>query len=129
MRTRPVAVVTGGGRGIGLGIAECLAEAGFDLAVTDRETGGQVEASVSDLRVRGGEAILLGADLADLAGHAGTVACIVDKFGGIDCLVNNAGMASVERGDFLDLKAENFDAIVNVNLRGTMFFTQSVVKA
>jgi NAD(P)-dependent dehydrogenase (short-subunit alcohol dehydrogenase family) len=51
------------------------------------------------------------------------------RFGRIDCLVNNAGIASVVRGDFLDLDPANFDTIVATNLRGTIFFTQTVAKA
>ena len=53
----------------------------------------------------------------------------MDTFGRIDCLVNNAGMASVVRGDFLELAPENYDAIMATNLRGTVFFTQAVLKA
>ena len=127
--TRPVALVTGGRRGIGLGIAKSLARAGFDLAITGISDGDDVDTVLTHLRGAGGEAIFLKANLADVAGHAATVAEVVERFGGIDCLVNNAGMASVERGDFLDLKPENFDTIVGTNLRGTVFFTQAVVKA
>lgn len=129
-RTRPVAVVTGGRKGIGLGIAHALARAGFDLALTGLpEDDDGAEAALAGLRAEGGEAIYLTADLADLAGHAATVAAITERFGGIDCLVNNAGMASVRRGDFLALEPANFDAIVATNLRGTVFFTQAVLKA
>ncbi len=129
-RTRPVALVTGGRRGIGLGIARSLARAGFDLAITGVSDNGDVGIVLSELRsASGGEAIFLRADLADLAGHAATVAAVVERFGGINCLVNNAGMASVVRGDFLDLDPANFDTIIGTNLRGTVFFTQAVLKA
>ena len=50
----------------------------------------------------------------------------LDRFGGIDCLVNNAGMGAVVRGDLLDLLPENFDRVIGVNLRGTVFLTQAV---
>ena len=49
---------------------------------------------------------------------------IVERFGGIDCLVNNAGIASPVRGDLLELTPENYDRVLAVNLRGTLFFTQ-----
>ncbi|HEY0920120.1 3-ketoacyl-ACP reductase [Devosia sp.] len=129
-RTRPVAIVTGGRKGIGLGIARALARAGFDLALTGLPGDDDgADAVLTGLRAEGGEAIYLAADLADLSGHAATVAAVTGRFGGIDCLVNNAGMASVRRGDFLELEPGHFDAIVGTNLRGTVFFTQAVLRA
>lgn len=128
-RTRPVALVTGGRRGIGLGIAKSLARQGFDLAITGIGEDEATEATLEDLRAEGGQAIFLKADLADLASHAATVEATVAALGGVDCLVNNAGIASVVRGDILDLLPENFDTVVGINLRGTVFFTQAVVKA
>ena len=125
-RQRPVAVVTGGRRGIGLGIARTLAAKGFDLAITDRE---RDEAVIDELRDLGGRVAFFESDLAAVGMHEATVSAVLKEFGGIDCLVNNAGMGSVERGDFLGLKPENFDTIMDVNLRGTVFFTQAVVKA
>ncbi len=126
---QPVAIVTGGRRGIGLGIAKALAAQGFAIAVTGiGEADGATDAMLADLSASG-RAIYLKADLADLSGHAAAVAEIEDRLGGIACLVNNAGIASVVRGDFLELSPENFDAIVATNLRGTVFFTQTVLKA
>ena len=54
---------------------------------------------------------------------------MLDRFGRIDCLVNNAGIASPVRGDLLDLQPANFDKVIAVNLRGTVFLTQAVAKA
>ncbi len=128
--TRPVAIVTGGRRGIGLGIAKALAAEGFNIAVTGiGDSDATTDTMISDLARLGARALYLKGDLADLSGHAATVAAIEDQLGGIACLVNNAGIASVVRGDFLDLAPENFDAIVSTNLRGTVFFTQAVLKA
>ncbi|MCW5708441.1 3-ketoacyl-ACP reductase [Shinella sp.] len=127
---RSVAIVTGGRRGIGFGIARALAAEGFDIAITG--IGGSDAATdtmLADLATFGARAIYLKADLADLSGHAATVAAVEDQLGAIGCLVNNAGIASVVRGDFLDLAPENFDAIVATNLRGTVFFTQAVLRA
>jgi 3-oxoacyl-[acyl-carrier protein] reductase len=129
MSKRPVALVTGGRRGIGLGIAHALAAGGFDVAVTGLSDFGDDGSLLADLKAHGGEAIYLKADLADLGAHQGTVDAVLDGLGGIDCLVNNAGMASVVRGDFLELKPENFDRIIATNLRGTVFFTQAVARA
>lgn len=130
MSARPVAIVTGGRRGIGLGVARTLAAEGFDIAITGiGESDAGTDAMLAGLAEAGGRAIYLTADLADLSGHAATVAEIEDRLGAIACLVNNAGIASVARGDFLDLSPENFDTIVATNLRGTVFFTQAVVRA
>jgi 3-oxoacyl-[acyl-carrier protein] reductase len=126
---RPVAIITGGRRGIGLGIAKALAGDGFDIAITGIGEADQVSAVLDDLAALGAKAIFLKADLSDLSGHKATVDAVLAAFGSIDCLVNNAGMASVVRGDFLDMSPENFDAILATNLRGTVFFTQAVVKA
>ena len=125
--TRPVAIVTGGRRGIGLGIARALAAEGFDIAITGIEEQ-DAEADAALARI-GSRAIYLKSDLSDLAGHAAAVAEIEGRLGPIACLVNNAGIASVVRGDFLDLTPENFDTIVATNLRGTVFFTQAVLRA
>ena len=128
--SRPVAIVTGGRRGIGLGIARALASEGFDIAITGIGAGDAVtEAMLAELAALGARAIYLAGDLADLTGHAATVAAVEEQLGAISCLVNNAGIASPVRGDFLDLAPENFDAIVATNLRGTVFFTQAVLKA
>lgn len=123
---RPVALITGGRRGIGLGIARALAADGFDIALTGLGAPVDGDPLLAEL---GANAIYVQSDLADLAGHQQAVDVILQRFGRIDCLVNNAGIASVMRGDFLDLEPGNFDAIVGTNLRGTMFFTQAVVKA
>ena len=127
---RPVAIVTGGRRGIGLGIAKALAAEGFDIAITGiGDSDAATDAMLADFAAIGARAIYLKGDLADLSSHAATVAAIEEKLGAIGCLVNNAGVASVVRGDFLDLAPENFDTIVSTNLRGTVFFTQAVLKA
>jgi 3-oxoacyl-[acyl-carrier protein] reductase len=126
MRDRPVAMVTGGRRGIGQAIAEALAAAGFDLAVTDiAEEAGDALAAI---RAAGADAEFFRFDLADLTGHQAMLAQVVERFDRIDCLVNNAGMGAVARGDLLDLLPESFDRVIGVNLRGTIFLTQAVVR-
>ncbi|OQM77105.1 3-ketoacyl-ACP reductase [Manganibacter manganicus] len=126
--TRPVAIVTGGARGIGLACAEALAEAGFDILLADLATP-PAEGLHARIEKRGAAFGYASCDIADLATHERLVAAALEKFGRIDCLVNNAGIGAVERGDLLDLKPENFDRIVSVNLRGTVFLSQSVAKA
>ncbi|MBB3977491.1 NAD(P)-dependent dehydrogenase (short-subunit alcohol dehydrogenase family) [Rhizobium azooxidifex] len=129
-KPRPLAIVTGGRRGIGFGIARALAADGFDIAITGIGASDEgTDTVLAELGKAGAKAVYFQADLAAVEVHRDTVEAIVDAFGRIDCLVNNAGIASVVRGDFLDLEPENFDAIVATNLRGTVFFTQAVLHA
>jgi len=124
--TRPVAIVTGGRRGIGLGVARALARDGFDIAITGLGAP-DTDQTLAELAGDSGRAIYIEANLADVGGHGATVERVRAELGPIRCLVNNAGIASVVRGDFLDLLPENFDTIVATNLRGTVFFTQAVL--
>ena len=126
--TRPVAIVTGANRGIGLACANALAETGFDIAAADLtpEPSPELAASVG---LRGARLAYRRCDIANLANHPAVIETALDAFGHIDCLVNNAGIGAVVRGDLLELKPENFDRVIDVNLRGTVFFTQAVAKA
>jgi 3-oxoacyl-[acyl-carrier protein] reductase len=123
--SRPVAIVTGAGRGIGRAIADKFAES-FDLAITDVDLQGAAVAE--ELQRNGAQALFVEGDLADLASHEPTLDRIVARFGRIDCLVNNAGIASPVRGDLLELTPENYDRVLAVNLRGTLFFTQATAR-
>jgi 3-oxoacyl-[acyl-carrier protein] reductase len=122
---RRVAIVTGAGRGIGRAIADRLAE-NFDLAITDVDPQGN--AAAEELQRQGPKSLFVQSDLADLATHELALDRIVERFGRIDCLVNNAGIASPVRGDLLELTPENYDRVLAVNLRGTLFFTQAVAR-
>jgi len=126
--SRPAAIVTGGCRGIGLACATALAEAGFDILVADLadDPGTELAESIAG---HGGRFAYCRADIADLESHDAVVSAALDAFGRIDCLVNNAGIASPVRGDPLDLLPANFDRVIGVNLRGTMFLSQAVAKA
>jgi 3-oxoacyl-[acyl-carrier protein] reductase len=126
MPERPVALVTGGRRGIGRAIAEALAQAGFDLAITD--IAAEADEAIATLAELGAGAAFFRSDLADLASHAATLAAVLDRFGRVDCLVNNAGTGAVVRGDPLELLPENLDRVIGVNLRGTIFLTQAVAR-
>jgi NAD(P)-dependent dehydrogenase (short-subunit alcohol dehydrogenase family) len=126
--TRPVAIVTGGARGIGLAIAEALADSGHDLVIADlaREAG---EDLTNRIVFHGARVAYCQCDISDLAAHARLVETALSAFGRIDCLVGNAGIGAPVRGDLLELQPENFDKVLSVNLRGTIFLTQAVAKA
>jgi NAD(P)-dependent dehydrogenase (short-subunit alcohol dehydrogenase family) len=125
--SRPLAVVTGARRGIGAAIAIELAAQGFDLALTDIE-----EAGAGDVLGRieglGGNARMFAFDLADVAGHAPVLDRILAWHGPVACLANNAGIGSPARGDLLDVAPAAFDRVLDVNLRGTFFFTQAIAR-
>jgi NAD(P)-dependent dehydrogenase (short-subunit alcohol dehydrogenase family) len=129
MSARPVALVTGARRGIGRACGEALAEAGFDIAATDLVLDAQCEEARQSFAKAGADAAFFVHDVADVAAHAGLVDGLIRRFRRIDCLVNNAGRGAVQRGDLLDLAPANFDAVMSVNLRGTLFLTQAVAKA
>ena len=126
--TRPAAIVTGGARGIGLACAEALADAGFDILVADLAEK-PADGLSANIAARGAKFAYARCDIADLTAHAALVETATAAFGRIDCLVNNAGVGAVVRGDLLDLKPENFDRALAINLRGTVFLSQAVAKA
>ncbi|CDX11054.1 3-ketoacyl-(Acyl-carrier-protein) reductase [Mesorhizobium sp. ORS 3324] len=125
--TRPAAIVTGGARGIGLACAEALADAGFDILVADLAE--KPAKGLAEIAARGAEFAYARCDIADLSAHQRMVEAAIDAFGRIDCLVNNAGVGAVLRGDLLELEPQNFDRALAINLRGTMFLSQAVAKA
>jgi len=126
--TRRAAIVTGANRGIGLAIAEALAAAGFDIVAADLALAPSDELQAGVER-NNGRLAYQPFDLGDLSTHAAVIAAAEKEFATIDCLVNNAGMASPVRGDLLDLKPENFDKVLDVNLRGTVFLSQAAARA
>jgi NAD(P)-dependent dehydrogenase (short-subunit alcohol dehydrogenase family) len=122
------ALVTGGARGIGRGICKALAMAGFDIANVSLEAPDDASASISDVRSVGRKAVYLQRDIADTSRHAALIEWVCAELGPIDCLVNNAGVTSLRRGDLLELTVESFDRSVATNLRGTFFLTQAVAR-
>ena len=129
MSGRPVALVTGARRGIGRACGEKLAAAGFDIAATDLALDAQCDDARDAFAKAGAEAAFFAHDVSDIAAHAGLIKAVIERFGRLDCLINNAGRGAVQRGDLLELAPENFDAVMNVNLRGTLFLTQATAKA
>jgi len=125
---RRVALVTGGTRGIGLGVARSLAAAGFDLALCGLRDGAQVEGVVAELRAAGSDVRYVRADVASRADREALVAAVRSDFGRLHVLVNNAGVAPAVRADLLEAGEESFDRLVDINLKGPYFLTQAVAR-
>jgi len=126
--TRKVALVTGGSRGIGFGVAKRLAAGGYDVAVNGRRPLAEVEPALAELRSAGVDALYCRADVAELADHAAMLGQVRERFGRLDVLVNNAGVAPSVRADILDAGAESFDRLISINLRGPYFLTQAAAQ-
>jgi len=124
---RPVAIVTGARRGIGAAIAVSLAGSGFDVAITDIADDG-ADATLTAISAAGVQTRFVRNDIADVADHPRVLDDLIGWRGGIDCLVNNAGISAPKRGDLLELTPQAFDQVLGINLRGTFFFTQAVAQ-
>lgn len=123
-----VALITGGSRGIGFGVAQELARSGFDVVINGRRDGSEVTDAIKTLEGLGAKVLYCRADVASREAHASMLASIRQTFGGLDVLVNNAGVAPDVREDMLDAAEESFDRLIRINLRGPYFLTQSVAK-
>ncbi|MBI1317906.1 MAG: 3-ketoacyl-ACP reductase [Candidatus Hydrogenedens sp.] len=129
--SRGVALVTGGSRGIGRGIALALAESGFDIVGTATKADpAETDKGLYEVKARvetlGRRMAVAAGDLSDVAAHKSLVQTALDAFGRIDVLVNNAGVAPLVRMDLLETTPESYDRVMGINLRGPFFFTQRV---
>ncbi len=129
----PTAMITGAGQGIGRGIALCLAQAGYDILANDivadpaNLTQGlyEVKARVEEY---GRRCLPLRGDISSADDRARMVAAATAEFGGIDVLVNNAGVASKVRMDILETTEESYERLMRINAQGPLFLTQVVAK-
>lgn len=126
--SKRVALVTGGSRGIGLGIAEALADSGFDLAINGVRDESQAANALERLRTRGAMVQYVPGDVSVSADRQSIVKRVRDTFGRLDVLVNNAGVAPSVRADILDATEESFERVLGINLKGPYFLTQLVAK-
>jgi 3-oxoacyl-[acyl-carrier protein] reductase len=125
---RPVAVVTGARQGIGFGIAGALAAAGFDLVLLDRDWDDAAVAAFAPLQESAARIRFIPFDLARIERHEAVAEEAAEAFGVPDCLVNNAGVQVAVRGDILDVEPGSYDRVMDINLRGTFFLTQSIAR-
>lgn len=122
-----VALITGGQQGIGLGIASALVEAGFDVAIA-AEAAPDAPAVTAALEKLGGNARYFRHDMRDLDRIPALLDDIEATMGPVTTLVSNAGVGAPVRGDMLDLKPENLDFVLSVNLRGAFFLAQKTAR-
>jgi NAD(P)-dependent dehydrogenase (short-subunit alcohol dehydrogenase family) len=120
-----VALVTGSAQGLGKWISLGLAHAGADVAVADLNKEG-ADQTAKEIAEMGQNAFPVKADLAQIDSIREMVQKTIERFGRIDCLVNNAGISG--RKSVLDTTPEDFDLISNVNFRGVYFASQIVAK-
>ncbi|MFQ5569144.1 MAG: 3-ketoacyl-ACP reductase [Rhodothermales bacterium] len=125
-QTGKVALVTGGTRGIGFGIAQALAREGYDLALCGRRNAEAARAPLDALRRLGREVVYLPADVSDPAARRALLDTVKARYGRLHLLVNNAGIAPEERKDILEATEESFERVLSVNLQGPYFLTQAV---
>jgi 3-oxoacyl-[acyl-carrier protein] reductase len=122
-----VALVTGGTRGIGLGIARALAADGFDLALGGVREEKDVAPVLAELR-SGGAAHYFRADVGERADRLRLVSEVRERFSRLHVLVNNAGIAPPARVDLLEAGEGTFEQLLRVNLQGPYFLTQGVAR-
>ena len=124
----PVALITGGTRGIGLGIARCLAQEGYALALNGVRPLEAVMEVLGKLQQSGVPVEYFQADISQPEQRQQLVQAVRERFGRLNVLVNNAGVAPQVRADILEAGEESFDRLIRVNLQAPYFLTQAVAR-
>jgi NAD(P)-dependent dehydrogenase (short-subunit alcohol dehydrogenase family) len=109
-----------------------LAQKGFSIAIVDIASHDDPDAqsTMKHLDAAGASYMYLCSDISEIASHQTIVDKVTERFGRIDCLVNNAGVQAVAgAGGLLEIDVEDFDHVMSINLRGTFFFSQCVMRA
>jgi len=123
-----VALITGGSRGIGYGIALQLAQAGYDVAINGVREAEAVTSQLQELEKAGARVLYCRANISSKDDRNRMLDEINAFFGRLDILVNNAGIAPRERKDLLEATEESFSELIDTNLKGPYFLTQSVAR-
>ncbi|MCK9639738.1 MAG: 3-ketoacyl-ACP reductase [Prolixibacteraceae bacterium] len=123
---KKIALITGGTRGVGLGIAIELAKAGFNLALSGKREESSVAPVLEELAELGNEVAYFRSDVSETTDRRQLVDSVRKRFGKVNVLVNNAGIAPSERRDILDATEESFEQVLHVNLQGPYFLTQLI---
>ncbi len=124
--SRRVALVTGGTRGIGLGCAMELAKSGLNLVLNGMREESEVVSSLDAVREHGVEVAYARGNVGDAEERASILQVVRERFGRLDVLVNNAGVAPAERKDVLETTLESYQRLMRINCEGPYFLTQAV---
>ena len=119
-------LITGGSRGIGLGIAKELAKGGCNLAINGMRQEEQVTEILQELKNLGAEVVYCQGDISSASDRSKIIQTALNKFENIHVLVNNAGVAPKVRLDLLALTEESYDHVMSTNLKGPFFLTQEI---
>ena len=125
---KKVALITGGSRGIGLGIATQLAANGFDLAINGMRPAEDVEDVIKQLKSIGSDVIYCRGSIASSAERENIINEVKKRYQRLNILVNNAGMAPRQRNDILEATEESYDEVMNTNLKGSYFLMQKAAR-
>ena len=125
---RPVALITGTAQGLGSVIVQRLAAEGFDIIANDLVVDDRLQKVCEAAHECGTKAVPIAQDISKVDQLGSFIENATAIFGAIDCLVNNAAVSVLSRGDMLDVSHESFDRCMDVNLRGTFFLTQQVAR-
>ena len=122
------ALITGGTRGIGLGVARALGREGWNLALSGMRPAADVAPVLGELRRAGVLVSYDAADLSDRAQRTRLAEALRERHGAVDALVNNAGRAPRVRADLLEAGEESFEEVIRTNLQGPYFLTQAIAR-
>ena len=125
---KPVALVTGAQRGIGLGAAMCLAKVGFSVAINDVTNNDELKQAHEELSSLGQPCMIAPFDVTDLNSHKDWLYEIEKELGTITTLVNNAGVSVFHRGDLLEVSEASWDRCHNINSKALFFLSQTFAK-
>lgn len=128
MSARPVALVTGSSRGIGLAAAEALAREGFAIAINGPVADEDLSNALHRIAAHGVPVAAAPFDVAEIHGHDGALDAIEEQLGPLTTLVNNAGVGVLKRGDMMDVSEESWDRCIAVNAKAMFFLSQAFAR-
>ncbi len=125
---KKTALITGGSRGIGFGIALALAREGFDIAINGIRPESEVQDAIGQLQAAGAGTLYCQGDISSSEDRQAILEKVKQRFGRLNVLVNNAGVAPKDRRDILDATEASFEHVLKTNLQGAYFLTQAVAR-